>query len=86
MLALIGFVTAVHSIVFGHSRYHLPLVPFLAIYAAATWTSGTWRNLLGNLRLSAGPVALMAVLVALWGHEVLVRDSERIRALVHAWL
>jgi 4-amino-4-deoxy-L-arabinose transferase-like glycosyltransferase len=85
-LALIGFVTAVHSIVFGHSRYHLPLVPFLAIYAAATWTSGTWRNLLGNLRLSAGPVALMAVLVALWGHEVLVRDSERIRALVHAWL
>jgi 4-amino-4-deoxy-L-arabinose transferase-like glycosyltransferase len=86
MLAVIGFVMAVHTIVFGHSRYHLPLVPFLAIYAAATWTRGSWRDLLGSLRLAAAPAALMAVLVAAWGHEVLFRDAERIRALVHAWL
>jgi hypothetical protein len=30
ILLIILFVTAIHSIVFGHSRYHLPLVPFLA--------------------------------------------------------
>jgi len=35
ILFLGGFMCAVHSIVFAHSRYHLPLVPFAIIFAAA---------------------------------------------------
>src|SRR5205814_5922528 len=28
-------IVAAHTIVFGHSRYHLPLIPILALYGAA---------------------------------------------------
>ena len=86
MLAVICFVMAVHTIVYGHSRYHLPLVPFLAIYAAAAWTQVSWRGLFVSPRLAAAPVAMMAVLVAVWSHEVFFRDAARIRALLQAWL
>jgi len=35
ILLVTGLVCAVHTIVFGHSRYHLPLMPLLLIFAAA---------------------------------------------------
>ena len=34
MLPVIA-ITGVHVLAFGHSRYHLPLIPILAIYASA---------------------------------------------------
>jgi hypothetical protein len=78
-LAMVLFVCALHSIVFGHSRYHLPLMPFLTIYAAAAATAR-----FGAARLiasGAGRFALggMTVLAAIWAHEVLFRDGARIR-------
>ncbi len=30
-----SLITGVHTLVFGHSRYHLPLIPILALYGAA---------------------------------------------------
>lgn len=35
ILLMIVYVTGIHSLVFGHSRYHLPLIPLVAIFAAA---------------------------------------------------
>lgn len=33
-LCVMFFVCAVHTAVFGHSRYHLPLIPFVLVYSA----------------------------------------------------
>ena len=47
MLLPIVVITGVHTLVFGHSRYHIPLVPILAIYAARLWQVGAvraWRT------------------------------------------
>ena len=35
LIASILFPCAIHTLVFAHSRYHLPIVPLLSIYAAA---------------------------------------------------
>ncbi len=39
LLLVAAFVCGIHTLVFGHSRYHLPLMPLLAVYAAAAWTA-----------------------------------------------
>jgi hypothetical protein len=83
IVTIVLFVTAIHTIVFGHSRYHLPLVPFLAIYAGAAWSNRSWRDLL-SLRQAAAPLALATVLVLVWSHEILFRDADRIRMLLQA--
>jgi hypothetical protein len=86
IVAVIVFITAIHTIVFGHSRYHLPLVPFLAVYAAAAWTRGSWRTLVASPGTATVSIVLMVALVAGWSHEVLFRDAARIQALLQAWL
>lgn len=35
VLLLIAFICGVHTVVFGHSRYHLPLMPLILAYTAA---------------------------------------------------
>ena len=35
LVSVIVFVCGVHTVVFGHERYHLPLMPFILLYAAA---------------------------------------------------
>jgi 4-amino-4-deoxy-L-arabinose transferase-like glycosyltransferase len=86
MLAIVAFITAVHAVVFGHSRYHLPLVAFLSLYAGAAWVG--WRA--GTLRLERRRLALAAVsctmLVAIWCYEILVRDADRLRTVLGAWV
>jgi 4-amino-4-deoxy-L-arabinose transferase-like glycosyltransferase len=43
LLLVAGFICAIHTAVFAHSRYHLPVMPFMMIYAAAAVTGpGVW--------------------------------------------
>jgi 4-amino-4-deoxy-L-arabinose transferase-like glycosyltransferase len=81
VLSIIVFMAAIHTPVFGHSRYHLPLVPFLAVYAAAGVAGRCWEGLLVTWRRAAAPIIAMAVLVGIWAHEILLRDTERLRDL-----
>jgi len=37
---LVGYFLFVHALTFGHSRFHLPLMPFLAIFAARLFVEG----------------------------------------------
>jgi 4-amino-4-deoxy-L-arabinose transferase-like glycosyltransferase len=74
--------TGVHTIVFGHSRYHLPLVPFLAMYAAAALTQQSWRVMFAEPHRAVLPLASMAVLLVIWGRELMVRDLERVQGLL----
>jgi 4-amino-4-deoxy-L-arabinose transferase-like glycosyltransferase len=70
LLLLIAFVTGLHALAFGHSRYHLPLMPLAMLYAAAAIYQ--WRNIAGNWRSFrfAGAAACLLVLAVSWGLEI----------------
>jgi 4-amino-4-deoxy-L-arabinose transferase-like glycosyltransferase len=82
LIALILFITAIHSIVFGHSRYHLPLVPFLATYAAAAVAHQGWRVPARERMRAIAAGGVCAVLVSAWAHEIFFRDAEHVRAFL----
>jgi 4-amino-4-deoxy-L-arabinose transferase-like glycosyltransferase len=73
---LIVAMTLVHALAFGHPRYHLPLMPILAVYAAYAWQSRreVWRA------RRTGPFvascALAALALAIWLREIIVVDFE----------
>lgn len=76
-------IVGAHTIVFGHSRYHLPLVPILALYGAAFVVRiglSIWAA--QRLRL-AGAVATVAVLLTIWIRQVAVVDAHYIREALH---
>jgi hypothetical protein len=75
-LVLVVFVTAAHALVFGHPRYHLPLIPLLALYAARTWT-GWPKALPRRTPALAAASAVAALLVAIWAREVFFIDLHR---------
>lgn len=81
-LCVIVFLCGVHTIVFGHSRYHLPLMPLVLIY-----TASAFRNLpaIWNQRKSAGFVLATVLCLALaagWTWNLVVVDWPRV---VDAW-
>ncbi len=75
-LLLVVFVTAAHGLVFGHPRYHFPLIPLLALYAARTWT-GWPKALPRRTPALAAASAVAALLIAIWAREVFVIDLHR---------
>ncbi len=74
-------ITAAHSIVFGHSRYHLPLIPVLALYGAAMLRRLPIRSALSR-PAAWGAAATGAVLLGVWTRELVFVDLERIRTAV----
>jgi 4-amino-4-deoxy-L-arabinose transferase-like glycosyltransferase len=79
----IALITGAHTIVFGHSRYHFPLMPLLGIYAAAlviTRLTGVGRA--APWWGTAGAAASVTLLCAIWARQVLFVDASRIAALL----
>jgi len=81
LLTLVLFVCGVHTVVFGHSRYHLPLIPILLLYAAAAVTSGQWRQLFARRWRAGLALATVLMLCTIWSRELIFRDWDRIRQL-----
>lgn len=81
---LIIMVSGLHSIVFGHARYHLPLMPVFILYAASALVHHSWHHLRDGIARSAGPVFACLILFIVWGWEVLVVEADRIRGLWHS--
>jgi 4-amino-4-deoxy-L-arabinose transferase-like glycosyltransferase len=82
LLLPIVIITGVHTLVFGHSRYHLPLMPIFGLYAAALLST---RSLaLGRARRPAfvGAAATVLILVAVWVRQLVFVDAARIRELL----
>jgi 4-amino-4-deoxy-L-arabinose transferase-like glycosyltransferase len=79
VLVLIG----AHTIVFGHSRYHLPLIPILGLYAAALVTDRVPVLAVSRRPALVGAVASTIVLVAVWVRQIAVTDLDRIMSLIH---
>ncbi len=84
LLLVVLFMCGLHTLAFGHSRYHLPLVPILLVYAAAC-VAARGRLLPepaeGRLRAALAPALTAAVMLAIWVREVLVTDLHRIQEL-----
>jgi 4-amino-4-deoxy-L-arabinose transferase-like glycosyltransferase len=81
-LLVILFICGMHTLVFGHSRYHLPLMPLVLLYAASAVVNvrSLWQR---RRRWSfALACALVALLVAGWGWNAVAGDWERYR---HLW-
>jgi 4-amino-4-deoxy-L-arabinose transferase-like glycosyltransferase len=77
-LLLIVFTCGVHTAVFGHSRYHLPLMPLVVTYAAAALVhrGEIWRGRGGWLFWAAVGVCL--VLAGSWVWEFCFVDLHRL--------
>jgi 4-amino-4-deoxy-L-arabinose transferase-like glycosyltransferase len=82
LLVLVLFVCGVHTVVFGHSRYHLPLIPILLLYGASAVTSGQWRGLLTRRPPALLATGTIVVLCLIWVRELISRDWDRIRQLM----
>ncbi len=83
-MLLLLFVSGLHALVFGHSRYHLPLMPLLIVYAASAIASKSWNQLRHGLPKVVGPVAASVGLIVVWSREVFVVEGERIRVFVQS--
>jgi len=68
-LSVVGSWVLLHLIFFGGGRFHFPLMPFVAIYAALFLSDSrsSWRNLTISQKLTGIVVALL--LVSLWTYE-----------------
>jgi 4-amino-4-deoxy-L-arabinose transferase-like glycosyltransferase len=80
LLLPIAIITGVHTLVFGHSRYHLPLIPVFAVYAAAFVTGNrlaAWRE---RRPAFVGATATVLMLITVWIRQIVLVDAARIRA------
>lgn len=81
LLLPVVVVLGIHVIVFGHSRYHLPLIPILALYGAA-WAAAPKRISWPSKRFEplAAAAVSVTVLIGIWIQQIVVADLGRIRA------
>jgi 4-amino-4-deoxy-L-arabinose transferase-like glycosyltransferase len=82
LLLPIALITGIHTLVFGHSRYHLPLMPLFGVYASALVIRE--RRRLWPPRGAAwfGAALTAALLFAIWIRQFVFADADRIRALL----
>jgi 4-amino-4-deoxy-L-arabinose transferase-like glycosyltransferase len=83
LLLPVVVITGVHTLVFGHSRYHLPLIPLIALYAAS-WLTTDRARLWQRARRPAlvGAAATVLLFVAVWIRQIVLVDASHIRALL----
>jgi hypothetical protein len=85
VLFLIGYITP-HLLILAEDRFHLAIVPFLAIFAASFWTTSPaaikvlCRNRPGIIRLLLSSVIVVSLLCS-WGLE-LWRDTGKLALLL----
>ena len=63
LLSVVAVLFAVHTFSVGHSRYHIPLMPLLAVFAARLWVA---RGQPVVARRLVAALAAAAVLIASW--------------------
>ena len=87
VLFFIGYISP-HLLIIAEDRFHLTLVPLLAIFTAFFWTGG-WRALIYCWQTKVGKVFILlslcvvGLLIANWGFELL-RDADKLQLLMGA--
>ena len=82
LLLVIAFICGLHTLVFAHSRYHLPLMPLVLTYSAAglLGVRGIWRRRgTRSFWIAAG---MTAILVCAWLWEIVIVDFERFMSIL----
>lgn len=82
LLLPVVLITAVHTVVFGHSRYHLPLIPIFALYGSALLTTQGLAVLRERRPALVGAAATVLMLFAVWVRQIVLVDAARIRSLL----
>jgi hypothetical protein len=82
MLLPIAVIMAAHMIVFGHSRYHLPLMPIFGVYAAALAAAGAPVYRFSHRPMLVGAALTVTLLLSVWIRQIAVSDFARITALL----
>lgn len=83
LLLTIAFVCGMHTLTFGHSRYHLPVMPLVLIYSAGAIACRReiWRRRARpSFALSCG---VSLVLILAWSWDVFVVDLHRYWDMLH---
>jgi hypothetical protein len=82
LVASILFPCAIHTLIFAHSRYNIPVIPLIAVYAAATVVH--WRDIWRCRKsLSFGIATIICGVVTLgWLRELLFVDSDLVSRLI----
>ncbi|WP_169978999.1 ArnT family glycosyltransferase [Tautonia rosea] len=82
LLLVISYLCAMHTLSFGHSRYHLPLIPLILVYAgnAVVYAREIWSR--RRTWAFGVALALIALFVAGWAWEVLIVDLQRFTAMI----
>ena len=72
---------AIHTIAFAHSRYHLPLVPILSIYAAITVSLSCFspNNRVHVRRAMLPGIILFGLFVCGWARELIMVDLTQLQ-------
>ena len=86
LIAIMLFMSGLHALVFGHSRYHLPLIPILILYGASAIMARSWMGLGRSVTTSAGPLVAYTLLLVAWGREVMLVEADKVRLLLNALL
>jgi Dolichyl-phosphate-mannose-protein mannosyltransferase len=78
----IVFPCVIHTLIFAHSRYHLPIIPVLMLYAAAAVAN--WRAIWEKRRSAKFRivVAVCAVFVLAWLRELVFVDLGHMSEMV----
>jgi 4-amino-4-deoxy-L-arabinose transferase-like glycosyltransferase len=75
-------IMGVHTIVFGHSRYHVPLIPIMSLYGVALLMRARTLDLRGRKTAAVGALLSVALLAVIWARQVFVVEGERIKSLL----
>ena len=82
IILIIFYFTAIHAIVFGHSRYHLPLIPLLCIYAAFFWCyfRKIWLEYREHFWRVFVPICM--IFGCFWGYDIFIGSKDKILAFL----
>lgn len=72
-------ITGAHTLAFGHSRYHIPLIPILCLYGAALLSARepiAWRRYRPAL---VGAAISITIFISIWVRQIVTVDGARIR-------
>lgn len=83
-LLMISFICGMHTLVFGHSRYHLPLIPVISIYSASAIVSfrriwlerATWRPQVACV--------VCATAVGAWVYEIILTNYGALQSALQS--
>jgi hypothetical protein len=76
VLSAVVVLMGVHALSVGHSRYHIPLVPLLSLFAARLWVA---RSEPASRRRLAAAVTTAALLIASWAATFVRFDLRDVR-------